>query len=418
MATCRSGYIFVIAVVGVWPATAWAADDEAVFAGAVPRGAALEGMSDKVGAAIGRALEERGVRALVDRSSTGTKTSGAEDLQRLLEDARGRYLEGDFKGAVRQADDGAGRFEETLAFEADDGAWSLWTELMLVRALALSRQDKTRDSDRTLASIASARPQYVPDPGLAPPKFAARYTAIRNKLEGSRVTIKVTSRPAGAAVLVDGRQVGTTPLDVSDLLPGRHFVSVRLSGERHDEALLVRQGSREVRAELGDPSRMAAERLRQELLRGSNETAVVSAASDVSADTFVAVVEGASGPVPVLLGRVRGGRLQSITGAKVSDDLSDVDAVAAALVETATAAEGDAWVDGSDAATLRQRFLSKPASDDVSEDDPGVSPVLLIGAGVGAVALIGTAAIAGILVFLNQPPNPGGIDVVVDASAL
>lgn len=433
--------MLVLALAGA-PASAWAADDaggangkaagaagaegagrspagdDAVFAGAVPRGSALEGMSDKVGAAIGRALAERGVRALIDRSTDNARGQGrVEDLQRLLADARGRYLEGDFRGAVSQADEAVGRFEETFAFEADEDAWATWTELMLVRALALSRQDRTRDSDRTLASIASARPGYVPDPGLAPPKFASRYSAILGKLERTRVTIRVTSRPAGAAVLVDGRQVGVTPLDAGDLLPGRHFVSVRLAGERHDEALLVRQGSREVRAELGDPSRLAAERLRSELMAGGSETAVVSAASDVAGDTFVAVVEPGVGSVPVLLGRVRAGRLESVTAAKVSDDLSDVDAVAAALVETAAAADRDAWVDGSDAGPLRERFLSAGEGGGGGEEGD-LGPLVFVGLGVGAIALIGGAVIAGIVLFVSQPKNPGGIDVVVDASAL
>ncbi len=412
---------FLIVLVGA-PAGAWAqgAGDDAVFAGAVARGEALEGMSDKVGAALARALEERGVRSLVDRGGASARPAGRlEDLERLLTDARGRYLEGDFRGALSRSAEAVRRFEDTFAFESDDEAWAAWTELMLVRALALSRQNKTRDSDRALAAIASARPSYVPDPGLAPPRFASRYAAIRDKLEPKRVSISVTSRPAGAAVLVDGREVGVTPLDVTDLLAGHHYVSVRLLGERHDEALLVREGSREVRAELGDPRRRAAERLRRALREGGSEAAVVAAAGDVATDTFVAVVGPGLGEVPVLLGRIHERRLLSITAATVRDDLADIDTVAAALVEKAASAERDAWIDGADAAPLRQRFLAATAGGgDGPAEEGGLGPLLLVGAGVGAIALIGAGVIGGIVLFLNQPQNPGGIDVVVDASAL
>src|SRR5690606_17151942 len=124
-------------------------------------------MSDKVGAALARALEERGVHAIVERASSAAERGGrAEDLRRLLADARGRYLEGDFDGAIARSDEAVRRFEAGFAYEADEDAWAVWTELMLVRALALSREGRTRDSDRALAAIASARPAYVPDPGL------------------------------------------------------------------------------------------------------------------------------------------------------------------------------------------------------------------------------------------------------------
>lgn len=392
------------------------ADDEAAFAGVVARSVALEGMSHKVGVALARSLEERGVRALLERGSDAAIDRGRlEDLRRLLADARGRHLEGDFQGAVRQADEAGRRFEEGFAFEADEDAWSVWTELMLVRALALSRLGQTRESDRTIASIAAARPSYVPDPGLAPPRFASRYALIRDKLDETRVSLSVTSRPAGAVVLVDGRRAGVTPLALDDLLPGRHFVSVRLGGARHDEALLIREGSQEVSAVLGDPRQRAAERLRLELSRGGSEAAVLSAARKVSPDTFVAVVEPGADAVPLLLGRVKEGRLVSVIAARVSDDLSDLDAVADALVERSLSASEDAWLAGGDASSLRPRFLGGRAS---VEGDDDAMPLVLAGVGVGALVLVGAGVVTGLVIFLNQPPNPGGIDVVVDASRL
>jgi hypothetical protein len=44
--------------------------------------------------------------------------------------------------------------------------------------------------------------------------------------------LRVESRPSGAAVFVDGRNVGTTPLQVSDLGPGAHQVRLELPGHR------------------------------------------------------------------------------------------------------------------------------------------------------------------------------------------
>ena len=44
------------------------------------------------------------------------------------------------------------------------------------------------------------------------------------------VRVNVTSQPAGATVLVDGRDRGTTPITLFDLTPGRHHIKYRLSG--------------------------------------------------------------------------------------------------------------------------------------------------------------------------------------------
>jgi serine/threonine-protein kinase len=50
---------------------------------------------------------------------------------------------------------------------------------------------------------------------------------------GARTGIlRVESRPSGAAVIVDGRVVGTTPLQISDLEPGAHQVRIELPGHR------------------------------------------------------------------------------------------------------------------------------------------------------------------------------------------
>jgi serine/threonine protein kinase len=44
--------------------------------------------------------------------------------------------------------------------------------------------------------------------------------------------LRVESRPSGAAVLIDGRVVGTTPLQISDVEPGAHEVRLELPGHR------------------------------------------------------------------------------------------------------------------------------------------------------------------------------------------
>ena len=48
--------------------------------------------------------------------------------------------------------------------------------------------------------------------------------------EGEQVRVTLTSQPAGATVIVDGMDRGTTPLTLFDIAPGRHQVKFRLAG--------------------------------------------------------------------------------------------------------------------------------------------------------------------------------------------
>ena len=45
-------------------------------------------------------------------------------------------------------------------------------------------------------------------------------------------TLIVESRPQGAAVVVDGRHVGTTPLRLSDVNAGKHAIRIEREGYR------------------------------------------------------------------------------------------------------------------------------------------------------------------------------------------
>ncbi len=49
-------------------------------------------------------------------------------------------------------------------------------------------------------------------------------------LQGRKASLNIRSFPSGATVLLDERQVGTTPLVLSGVTPGTHAIQIRLSG--------------------------------------------------------------------------------------------------------------------------------------------------------------------------------------------
>ena len=63
--------------------------------------------------------------------------------------------------------------------------------------------------------------------------------------EAQRGAIRVTSEPAGAAVLLDGRSVGETPLTIDGLSSGQYALAVRRSGyESVARTVAIRPGTR------------------------------------------------------------------------------------------------------------------------------------------------------------------------------
>ena len=73
-------------------------------------------------------------------------------------------------------------------------------------------------TDGGVEPVALASENAPPPP--APPARSAPTTG----------ELRVSSSPSGAVVTLDGRRLGTTPVSVSDLRPGRHSLSIRRRG--------------------------------------------------------------------------------------------------------------------------------------------------------------------------------------------
>ena len=55
--------------------------------------------------------------------------------------------------------------------------------------------------------------------------------------------VSITSQPAGATVIIDGMDRGTTPITLFDLAPGRHHLKYRLAGYvEHDRFFRTDEG--------------------------------------------------------------------------------------------------------------------------------------------------------------------------------
>jgi hypothetical protein len=301
---------------------------------------------------------------------------------------------------------------------------------MVVRVLALQRLEKADAADRALSALAAQRPDFVPDPGLTPPKAIERHRELLNKLQsGKHGAIVVESKPAGATVLLDGRNVGVTPLKIENALAGPHYVAVVQGSERVDAYVVLKNGTKNVSATFKAQDLERADVFRAAAQKGADERTLSPLAAAVGDVVLVAVVEARAGTVTVLVGRFENGALRGVTVLETGDDLKTLDDDAALMADAALWTEGERAADGELAPSARARFLGVTDRNDVkkaqvagTDDESEGSSVGLI-AGVGVAAVVGVivvvgAVTAGVVVYLLRPPNPGGTDVIVDASRL
>ena len=78
---------------------------------------------------------------------------------------------------------------------------------------------------------------------------------VRAKLAAAAATLRVESNVPGAKVSLDGEERGTTPVELSNVSPGRHELRVSADGyETRTETLEVESGKRDIKVDLVSPS--------------------------------------------------------------------------------------------------------------------------------------------------------------------
>ncbi len=118
------------------------------------------------------------------------------------------------------------------------------TELHLAAAeLAAHRR---RQAARRLVALRVWRARALPKLRSRTPRGWEALLRLTQRIHAalSSGSLRVTSMPSGAATFVDGRRTGATPVVISNLTLGTHYVTVRLAGFRK-VVLPARVGARE-----------------------------------------------------------------------------------------------------------------------------------------------------------------------------
>lgn len=106
--------------------------------------------------------------------------------------------------------------------------WSTWTGV-LTRQVGVGQHALSRGRRTLVAQVGSRSVVPAGKIGRTPPSSAAG-------------TLHVESEPAGAQVLVDGKDRGVTPVDVPDLAPGTHTVRLKTESGVIDRSVRIAAG--------------------------------------------------------------------------------------------------------------------------------------------------------------------------------
>jgi tetratricopeptide (TPR) repeat protein len=146
----------------------------------------------------------------------------AGSVRQLLEGARAVLKQGEFETAASRAAEAAARAEQ-LEDRRRGPLLAQALELEARALLALGKQHEARQQVARLVGL---------DPALQPPvRSRDAYSKLLRETRQTLVArLSVSSEPQGAEVILDGRLLGTTPLDQAWVLAGRHVLAVERLG--------------------------------------------------------------------------------------------------------------------------------------------------------------------------------------------
>jgi len=100
-------------------------------------------------------------------------------------------------------------------------------EAHLGLAVAYFRLGQDSDGEKALAQVVRLDPERKLDAEQYPPVFIRAFDNVARRVKkAARSTLEIKPTVAGAPVILDGRRVGSAPVQVKDVIKGSHFLRV------------------------------------------------------------------------------------------------------------------------------------------------------------------------------------------------
>ncbi len=135
----------------------------------------------------------------------------------------------EFEKAIKPLRDGIAILEKNLLYLDDT---SILTDAYLALSVAYFGTGMEDEGETYIRKSVRLDPFKEIDTAQYPPLYLRIYDGIRKQIyQLPRGMIRVTSNPSGAVIYVDGKQAGTTPALLKEVIKGEHYIKVERSGE-------------------------------------------------------------------------------------------------------------------------------------------------------------------------------------------
>ncbi len=155
-----------------------------------------------------------------------------------------------FRKAISALSSGVSRLERNLEWVED---YERLLEARMLLAVSYFRRGKEREGVEAFEQVLRLHPDRRLDAKEYPPVFTRVFEKARERLLSLRPgSLEVSADVAGAAVWLNGQNLGRAPLRVEALVPGANHVVVRSQGGRWAREVFIREGRKtSVEADLG-----------------------------------------------------------------------------------------------------------------------------------------------------------------------
>ncbi|MGC8928309.1 MAG: PEGA domain-containing protein [Myxococcota bacterium] len=135
----------------------------------------------------------------------------------------------EYEKAIKPLKDAIQILEKNILYLEDT---SVLTDAYLALSVAYFGTGMEDEGETYIRKCIRLDPYKEISPEQYPPLYLRIYDGIRKQtFQLPRGSIKVTSNPSGAVIFVDGKQVGTTPALLKEIIKGEHYIRVERSQE-------------------------------------------------------------------------------------------------------------------------------------------------------------------------------------------
>ncbi|MBN2494785.1 MAG: PEGA domain-containing protein [Deltaproteobacteria bacterium] len=214
---------------------------------------------------VGAEYRERLLRALA--GLPGVELAGEEAIGAYFaepSDPAAACMEAEARERLAQGQRWAGRLKPQKAIEdlkealrvaqavfPHPGSLALLAEIHLQLGLTHHALGQQAAADEAFETVLLLEPERQLDETVVNPLAVERFEQVRQGLLRSmKGSASLISRPPGARASVDGRDAGSAPVTIPDLLPGKHYFTLRLEGYRTWSGVLEVEPGRVARQEV------------------------------------------------------------------------------------------------------------------------------------------------------------------------